>query len=100
MIGIGWLNPDKLADWQQGKVPYLEQVIIANLHKISKIMKEFKSWAVHSKLKPSVRVYQHKSSRLRFSKTGEFNIETAYRTHYVLMKSENTEIHSEVRRII
>ncbi len=92
MVGIGWLAQDKLTDWKQGKVTYLEQVIIANLGKISKVMKEFKAWAIHSKLEPRFTVYKHKNCRLRFSKTGEPNIEKVYSTHYVLIKPEKKEI--------
>lgn len=92
MLGLNWLAPNKLRDWKQGKIPYLERIISANLSKISKTMKEFKHWAVHSNLKPSITVYKHKSHKLRFSKTGEPNIETAYSTHYVLLKSEKEQI--------
>jgi hypothetical protein len=62
-------------------------------------MKEFKYWAVHSKLKASITVYKHKGYKLRFSKTGQPNIETAYSTHYVLLKAEKKEIHSNESKI-
>lgn len=90
-LKIGWLTPDKLTEWKRGRVPYLERVITANLSKISRAMKEFRSWAIHSKLKVHVTVYQHGSHPLRFSKTGRLAIETAYRTHYVLIRSQNKE---------
>jgi hypothetical protein len=103
MMGLNWLTIEKLNDWKQGRVPYLERVITVNLTKISRTMKAFRAWAVHSKLKPSQTVYKHKNFQLRFSKTGEPNIETAYSTHYVLPKafkkenlstrSFNTEVH-------
>lgn len=86
MLGLNWLTMDKLNAWKKGQVPYLERVIRVNLTKISRTMKEFKAWAVHSKLKPSQTLYKHKSCRLRFSKTGHPYIETAYSTHYVLQK--------------
>jgi hypothetical protein len=89
-LGICWLTSDKVVDWKSGKVPYLERVITANLNKISKTMKEFKAWAIHSKLKASFTGYKHKSQKLRFSKTGQLNIETAYSTHYVLIRPEKT----------
>jgi hypothetical protein len=87
-LKIGWLAPDKLLDWKRGRVPYLERVITANLSKISRAMKEFRSWAIHSKLKASVTIYKHGNHPLRFSKTGQSVIETAYSTHYVLIKSQ------------
>lgn len=83
-LGMGWLNQEKLSDWKKGKTPYLERVITANLSKLSKTMKEFKSWATHSKLKPSITVYKHKNCKLRFSKSGNPYIESAYSTHYIL----------------
>lgn len=87
-LKIGWLTPDKLLDWKKGRVPYLERVITANLSKISRAIKEFRSWAIHSKLKASITVYKHGNNRLRFSKTGQSVIETAYSTHYVLIKPQ------------
>jgi hypothetical protein len=98
-LSIGWLTPDKLADWKMGKTSYLEQIITANLSKISKAMKEFQSWAAHSKLKARNTVYKHKSSKLRFSKTGELNIETAYSTHYVLLKPVKERVSPETEAI-
>lgn len=96
MLGLSWLTPDKLKEWQAGKIPYLERVITANLTKISRAMKAFRAWAVHSKLKPSIRTYKHKKNRLRFSKTSEANIEMAYATHYVLVKPTKKQIPTDV----
>ena len=85
-VEMGWLTHNKLLDWKKGKIPYLERVITANLSKISRAMKEFRRWAVHSKLKAHYTSYQHKGHKLRFSKTGHPIIEAAYSTHYVLTK--------------
>ncbi len=92
-LKIGWLTPDKLLDWKRGRIPYLERVITANLSKISRAMNEFRSWAIHSKLKASVAVYKRGSHPLRFSKTGQPVIETVYRTHYVLLSSQREKNH-------
>jgi hypothetical protein len=85
-IEMGWLTHNKLLDWKSGKIPYLERVITANLTKIGRAMKEFRQWAMHSKLKAHYVAYQHKGHRLRFSKTGHPTIESAYCTHYKLTK--------------
>lgn len=90
-LGIGWLTQDNLSDWKTGKIPYLERVVTTNLKKISRALKEFRSWAAHAKLKASITVYKHKSCRLRFSKSGNPNIETAYSTHFVLLKANKNE---------
>lgn len=86
-LELGWLTSHKLTDWKMGRIPYLERVITANLAKISRTMKELRSWAVHSNLKQSMTVYKHKSHFLRFSKSGNAHIENAYKTHYVLPKT-------------
>lgn len=87
---LQWLTPEKLNDWKKGERSYLERIITINLSKISKAMKAFRSWANHSKLKPSITIYNHKSHKLRFSKFGHPNIEITYSTHYVLIKTEKT----------
>lgn len=83
-MGIGWLTKEKLIDWRMGKITYLERVLTANLSKLTKTMREFRAWAKHANLKPSKMVYKHKNCVLRFSKSGNPNIEDAYSTHYVL----------------
>jgi hypothetical protein len=90
-IGIGWLTKEKLTDWRMGKIAYLERVVTANLSKLTKTMKEFRAWAKHANLKPSKTVYKHKNCSLRFSKSGNPNIEEAYSTHYVLQSSNSKE---------
>ena len=91
LLGLGWLNQDTLLDWKRGKIPYLERVVTANLKKISKAMKEFSLCATHAKLKKSITVYKHKNYKLRFSKSGNPNIETAYSMHFVLVKSNKND---------
>lgn len=86
-LELGWLTSHKLMDWKKGRIPYLECVITANLTKISRTMKELRSWAVHSNLKRSLTAYQHKGYRLQFSKSGNVHIENTYRTHYLLPKT-------------
>lgn len=94
-IGLGWLTPGQVVDWRKGKIPYLERVVMANLNKLTRTMKEFKAWAIHSKLKPSLTAYKHKGSHLRFSKSGQKNIEIAYSTHYVLPQPKEEKINPE-----
>ena len=86
-LGIGWLTKENVENWSSGRIPYLERVITANLNKISRTMKEFRTWATHSNLKPSLTVYKHRSHKLRFSKSGNENIEKAYSTHFVHKKT-------------
>lgn len=71
---MGYLQPIHVQDWKNGKIPYLEKVIPANLHKISHAMKCFRKWADQKSLKPSETVYLAKTKGpkkpLQFSKSG------------------------------
>jgi hypothetical protein len=85
LLATGWLRPEKVEDWRRGRVPYLERVTVASLSKISTAMRIFRSWAESEGLRPSETVYvswTRDRRRLRFSKSGDPNIERAYRTHW------------------
>ena len=90
-LGLGWLSESNYRAWKKGQIKFLEQVIGANLSKISTVMKEFRAWAAHSKLKPSQTAYCHNGCDLQFSKSGIPSIETAYKTHFVLIKSNKSK---------
>jgi hypothetical protein len=86
LVGLGWLEPRRVDEWRQGRIPYLEAVVIASLGKISTAMKVLRDWAQARGLKPSETAYVARTRDrrpLRFSKSGEEAIERAYRTHWV-----------------
>lgn len=84
LLGLGWLAPSHLDEWRQGRVPYLERVVQANLSKVSTAMAEFRRWARERDLIPSQTAYVARTrDRLRFSASGDQGIERAYRTHWV-----------------
>lgn len=95
LLATGWLQPEKVEDWRRGRVPYLERVTIASLPKISTAMRVFRSWAESAGLRPSETVYvswTRDRHRLRFSKSGNPNIERAYSTHWLPPKrNANTD---------
>jgi len=77
-----------------GEVDYLERVCKINLSKLSKINAEIRAYAKRNNLKASWTFYNQwksgkskgnsaKSQKLRFSKSGNENIENQYATHYV-----------------
>jgi hypothetical protein len=71
---------------RQGRVQYLEAVVIASLGKISTAMKVFRDWAQARGLEPSETASVARTRDrppLRFSKSGDPAIERAYRTHWV-----------------
>jgi hypothetical protein len=91
LLGTGWVRPEQVEDWRRGRVPYLEQVVVAGLPKISAAMRVFRSWAESAGLRPSETVYvswTRDRRRLRFSKSGSPDIERAYRTHWLPPKSD------------
>ncbi|MBI5498269.1 MAG: DUF2293 domain-containing protein [Deltaproteobacteria bacterium] len=83
LLALGWLSAEDLRAWREGRIPYLERVVHQNLGKVSTAMRAFHAWAQHSKLKPSLTVYHHRSHPLRFSKSGDGSIERRYSTHYL-----------------
>ena len=88
LMEIGYLPKDKYLQWRNGKVPYLEAVCNANLSKLATAMHQIRVYAQKNGLKPSYTVYNawgKKSGKtaLRFSKSGDKNIETWYATHMV-----------------
>jgi hypothetical protein len=86
MVGVGWLDPKALERWRLGQVDYLERVVQANLARISKAMKVFRSWAAARALVPRETRYRRRSHMLRFSKSGHSTLELMYRTHWVSPK--------------
>jgi hypothetical protein len=86
LVGLGWLTSHQVQQWRQGRVRCLEAVTQANLGKISTSMRVLRRWAEGSGLKPSETAYLgHTRDRrpLQFSKSGDADIERAYRTHWV-----------------
>jgi hypothetical protein len=86
LVGLGWLEPRRVDEWRQGRVDYLERVVIASLGKISTAMRCFRRWAKARGLKASETGYVARTrgrQQLRFSKSGDPKIERAYRTHWV-----------------
>src|SRR5580692_154598 len=86
-IRMDLLSPESVENWRRGRVPYLEKVIRCNLSKASRILRILRMHAHDLDLKPSLTVYKRwtKGSRplLRFSKTGDHNVEDAYARHFV-----------------
>ena len=87
LIAIGVLSKENYERWRMGKVDYLERVCQINLSKLSTINREIRAFAKKNNLKPSWTDYRRwgkgQSTRLRFSKSGDENIERSYATHYI-----------------
>jgi hypothetical protein len=86
LTGLGWLRKEHAEAWRRGRVPYLEQVTEASLGKLSRVLRILQRWAKHTGLQPRETIYVSwtpSRHRLRFTKTGEENLERAYRTHWI-----------------
>ena len=86
LIGVGWLRPDQAEAWRRGRVSCLERVTGASFGKLSRALRILRRWAEHSGLQPRETVYVSWTPdrhRLRFTKSGDENVECAYRTHWI-----------------
>ena len=86
LIGIGWLTPQAVDTWRQGRVEDLERLAQVNLHKLSAAMAVLRRWAAERGLRPSETAYLSRTRDrrpLQFSRSGDTAIEAAYRTHWV-----------------
>lgn len=92
LVKVGVLSQKDYAEWNRGKIPYLEKACNVDLSKVSMIMRELKSVARKKFLKPSRTVYKKwgkgAKGNLVFSKTRAKHIEEAYSTHYVGKKAK------------
>jgi Protein of unknown function DUF47 len=86
LVGLGWLKPRRLDEWRQGRVDYLERMVVASPAKNSTAMRCFDRWAQARGLKPSETGYVARTrgrEPLRFSQSGDPGIERTYRTHWM-----------------
>ena len=86
-IAMELLDNQDIDNWRKGRIPYLEKVVRCNLAKANRILRILRFHAHDLKLKPSITVYRRKTAGgkipLRFSKSGEKNIEEAYSRHFI-----------------
>lgn len=88
LIRMELLRPEDVENWRFGRVPYLERVMRCNLTKLGRILRILRMHAHDLKLVPSQTAYVRWGKRgrhapLRFSKTGDQNVEAAYSRHFV-----------------
>ena len=89
-MALGYLDKKDYEGWRMRRVPYLEQVIKVNLGKISFIMKSVRKNCKRGNCRESWTAYHSwgkgKKVPLRFSKSGDKNIEQTYSTHFLKPK--------------
>lgn len=73
-------------------MPYLERVIDCNLTRLGRLLRLLRCHAHDLHLKPSWTAYMRwgkgPKQRLRFTKTGDPNVEAAYATHFMCLRKE------------
>lgn len=92
LIRMGKLSQKNYEEWRCRKVPYLEKVITINLAKIGILLRTLHDNGRKGGLRPSATVYHSwgkgTKTPLRFSKSGDPNIERAYSTHFLMPKKD------------
>lgn len=88
LLENGRITKQHYEDWRFGRILYLERVCQANLGKLGRTLRILEFHCQKLNLKPSQTVYRKwgKGSKrivLRFSKSGDPNLEAAYSRHYV-----------------
>lgn len=90
LMGMGKLSKSEYENWRFRKVPYLEQVIRMNLAQLNVLLRTFHKNCKNGGLCESTTAYfswgKGKTVPLRFSKTGDKNLEKAYSTHFLRPK--------------
>jgi len=86
-IALGYLKESDVSDWRMKRVPFLERKISCNLAKVNHILRELAQQAKSFGLKPRMTVYNScgkgSKQQLRFSKSGDANLDRVYATHFV-----------------
>jgi len=94
LLDSGIITKQQLEDWRLGRIPFLEAVCAVNLRKLSVMMHEMRVTAKKYNLSESFWYYKrwgvkkkHGQKKpvipLRFSKSGDPNIEKWYSTHFL-----------------
>jgi hypothetical protein len=87
LCGMALLQPLHVDQWRKGRIDCLEQMIQGSPDKISFSIQTFQRWAQQKSLKPSETPYLRETRAgtmpLQFSRSGNPEIETRYRTHYL-----------------
>jgi len=93
LMQLDYLTKKDYEDWGFGRVDYLEKVCNVNLSKLTLINKLIRKYSSELDLKSSWTGYNKYGKgvkrRLRFSKSGQKNIEERYATHYIDNKRIN-----------
>lgn len=87
LLGLKYISKTDYEKWRNGQVEYLEKICQTNLSKLTTINQIIRQVAKKMNLEPSLTVYtkygKGTRQKLRFSKSGNIDIEKAYSTHFL-----------------
>ena len=101
LLEMGNLDPKAHEAWYLGQVPYLERVFQGSLSKANRILRIIGFHAHDLYMVPSHHIYRQKGKKiiLRFSKTGDPNLEKAYARHFQWNQSQEKK-HTLIERTL
>jgi hypothetical protein len=96
LIEMGNLSKKDYEAWRRGQVPYLERRIEGSLSKANRILRIIGFYAHDLNMVPRQTIYHQwgkgKNRVLRFSKSGDPNIEKSYSRHYAWNQSKEKKL--------
>ena len=96
LIEMGNLSKKNYEAWRKGQVPYLERVFEGSLSKANRILRIIGFHAHDLNMVPRQTAYHQwgngKNRILRFSKSGDPNLEKAYSRHYIWNQSQEKKL--------
>ncbi|WLE95651.1 MAG: hypothetical protein QTN59_13300 [Candidatus Electrothrix communis] len=96
LIEMGNLSKKNYEAWRKGQVPYLERAIEGSLSKANRILRIIGFHAHDLNMVPRQTIYHQwgkgKNRVLRFSKSGDSNIEKSYSCHYAWDQSKEKKL--------
>ncbi len=96
LIEMGNLSKKNYEAWRKGQVPYLERVFEGSLSKASRILRIIGFHNHDLNMVPRQTAYHQwgngKNRILRFSKSGDPNLEKAYSRHYIWNQSQQKKL--------
>ncbi len=96
LIEMGNLSQKNYEAWRKGQVPYLERVFEGCLSKVNRILRIIGFHTHDLNMVPRQTAYHQwgngKNRILRFSKSGDPNLEMAYSCHYIWNQSHEKKL--------
>ena len=87
LMELGLLSREDHQRWRIRQVPFLERIVHGNLSRLNAVLRAVRANSVRGNLNASWTAYvswgKGRRQPLRFSKSGDPNLERAYATHYL-----------------